>query len=142
MASRNYGAELEHSNDHKYAYKISLKEAESVLTRHIAGRNFGPKPTQAATEQMVLDRIQKKLTHPQLGNDKTQWGAKYRMLSLKTLDRDTKGWHNFSVGNRKEVSTFQVKGKAKVKVVTKIIYVVNKGTTKIGVVPSSKVIKY
>jgi hypothetical protein len=142
MARRNYGAELEHSNDHKHAYKISLKEAEKVLRWYVVGRNFGPKPTQAAAEQMVLDRIQRRLTHNQLGTDKTQWGAKYRMLSLKTLGRDDKGWHSFDTGNRREVSEYKGTGAAKVKVVTKVIYDIVKGTTRIGRVPSRRVIKY
>jgi hypothetical protein len=142
MARRNYGAELEHSRDHKYAYKISLREAEKILRWYVVGRNFGPKPTQKAAEQMVLDRIQAKLIHPQLGTDKTQWDAKYRMLSLKTDQRDDKGWHNFDLGPKKLVSEYQGTGKAKVKVVTKVIYDIVKGTTKIGQVPPRQVIKY
>lgn len=142
MASRNYGAELEHSRDHKHAYKISLKEADRVLQRHIVGRKFGPEPTKADVENKVLNTIKNRLTHPQLGNNKTQWGAKYRMLSLKTLIRDNNFWHSFGLGNRKVISKFQGTGPAKVKVPTKVIYTVNKGTTKIGVVKSSKIIKY
>jgi hypothetical protein len=135
MATQDRNAELEHSNDHKHAYKISLKEADEVLTKHVVGKRFGPKPTKAAVEQMVLDKIKAKLTHPQLGSDKTKWGAKYRMLFLKTLSRDTKGWHTFGLGNRTEIK--DKKGK-----LIKVIYKVNKGTTKINKVTSAKLIKY
>jgi len=135
MSQKDHDAELEHSNDHKQAYKISLKEADDVLTKHVVGKSFGPKPTKAAAEQMVLDKIKAKLTHPQLGSDKTKWAAKYTMLSAKTAIRDTKGWHTFGVANRTEIKN--KKGK-----LIKVIYKVNKGTTKINKVTSAKLVKY
>ena len=84
---------------------------------------------------MVLDKIKAKLTHPQLGSDKTKWAAKYTMLSAKTAIRDTKGWHTFGVANRTEIKN--KKGK-----LIKVIYKVNKGTTKINKVTSAKLVKY
>jgi hypothetical protein len=122
-------AEQEHCDDHAEAYKISLKEAEDVLTTHVIGKMFGPKPTKAAAETMVLDTIKAKLTHPQLGNDKTKWKGKYDMLFRKTGDRDAKGWHFLPPDNRKVVGGH-------------IEYDIVKGTSKIGIVQSKDVIKY
>jgi hypothetical protein len=122
-------AEQEHCDDHKFAYKISLKEAEIVLRRHIVGKKFGPKLTQAAVEQVVLNRIKAVLIHPQLGNDKTKWAAKYDMLFRKTDTRDMSGWHTLPPANRKVI------GK-------KVYYKIVKGKSKIGVVKSPAIIKY
>jgi hypothetical protein len=122
--------EQEHCDDHAEAYKISLKEAEDLLTAHVYGKDFGPKNTKAEAEQMVLDEIKGKLTHPQLGEDKTKWAATYRTLFRKTGDRDTKGWHSVTPDNRRTNAAGDV------------IYDIVKGTSKIGVVKSSAVIKY
>ncbi|MEW6181712.1 MAG: hypothetical protein AB1500_00850 [Bacillota bacterium] len=130
MSARDRAAEQEHCNDHKYAYKISLKEAETVLKKYVVGKLFGPKNTEADVKQMILDRIQNKLTHPQLGNDKTKWAAKYDFLFRKTGDRDAKGWHTFKLGNRRTDKAGNV------------IYDIIKGTTKVNVVKSPAVIKY
>lgn len=135
LANRNRDAEQEHANDYKYAYKISLKEAENVLKKSVVGKKFGPKPTPVEVMALVGDTITKKLTHPQLGNDQTKWKAKYETLVTKTLYRDTQGWHTFHVGNRKE--TKDNTGK-----ITKVTYDIQKGTTNINKVKSKNVIKY
>lgn len=135
ISQRDHDAELEHANDFKYAFDISLKEAESVLLKHVEGKKFGPKASPAEIEQMVKDTIRSHLTHPQLGEDQTMWGAKYETLQKKSLNRDQKGWHTFWISNRKEV-------KDKKGTVTKITYDVTKGTTKINVVSSKEIIKY
>lgn len=135
MSARDRRAEAEHVADTKYAYRISLKEADRVLKRYIVGRTIGPKDTAADAEAMVLARIQAKLRYPKLGNDKTKWANKYDMLFRKTLQRDNKHWHSFGLGNRKEIK--DAKG-----VIQKIIYKVNRGTTKVGVVRPSKIITY
>lgn len=89
--------EQEHCNDFAEAYRISLKEADTMMNSFIVGKNFGPKPAKADAEQMVLSEITTRLTHPQLGNDKTQWAAKYRTLYDKTKTRDTRRWHTISL---------------------------------------------
>jgi hypothetical protein len=107
-----------------------------VLKNHVVGKSFGPKPTRSAVEQMVLDTITAKLSHSQLGNDKTKWLDKYWYLQQKTLDRDKKGWHTFNSTNRREVK--DDKGK-----VIKVVYdLVRGGKTRINAVASKDVIKY
>jgi hypothetical protein len=135
MAARDSNAELEHSRDFKYAYEISLKEAQKILDKHIVGKVIGPEASKVAAENKVKAIIAAKLTHKALGNDQTKWGAQYEMLQKKTLTRDAKLWHTFGLGNRKE--TKDKKGK-----VLKVTYKVNKGSTKIGVVKSKTIIKY
>ena len=130
MAARDSTAEGEHSQDIKLAFKISLKEAERVLTKHIVGKTFGPKPTQADAEKLVLDTFQAKLAHPKLGNDKTKWGGTYETLYRLTLQRDTKRWHTFGLGKRK------------VDKAGNVTYTINKGSTNVGTVASSKIVKY
>jgi hypothetical protein len=130
MAARDSAAEGEHSSDIKLAFKISLREAEDVLTKQVVGKAFGPKATQAAAETLVLDTIKAKLAHPKLGNDKTKWGGIYETLYRLTLQRDAKAWHTFGLGGR----TTDKKGN--------VFYTINKGTTNVGTVPSSKIVKY
>jgi hypothetical protein len=135
-----HDAEMEHCNDYKYAYKISLKEAEDVLKNHVVGKRFGPKPTEAAVKQMVLDTIRNNLTHPQLGNDKTKWGAKYKMLFAKSRIRDQKDWHTFDMYTNRVLVFQMIKGKAKATKVTYDIATTKK--TKINVVKSKTIITY
>jgi hypothetical protein len=92
--------EQEHCNDFAEAYRISLKEADTVMNSFIVGKTFGPKLAKADAEHLVLSEITTRLTHAQLGNDKTQWAAKYRMLYGKTKTRDTRGWHTISLAAR------------------------------------------
>ncbi len=92
--------EQEHCNDFAEAYRISLKEAETVMNNFIVGKNFGPKLAKADADNLVLSEITARLTHKQLGNDKSQWAAKYRMLYDKTRTRDTRGWHTISLAAR------------------------------------------
>jgi hypothetical protein len=40
-----------------------------------------------------------------LGNDKSQWAAKYSMLYGKTKTRDTRGWHTISLAARTDDAT-------------------------------------
>jgi hypothetical protein len=129
MAARDRTAEREHSNDIKRAYKISLKEADTLLKRHIVPRTFGPEASEAAVTTKVLNRIAAKLTHAGLGNDQTKWGTIYDTLYRKTLQRDNKGWHTFALGHRKEAPT-------------KVFYTVQKGTTNVGTVSSAAIVKY
>ncbi len=136
ISQLDYGAENEHGTDYKYASKISIGEAEDVLQNHIAGKSFGPKPTSIEAEQMVLDEITSKLTHHQLGNDKTKWFDKYDDLQTKTLDRDTAGWHTFTSNNRTEIK--DKKGN-----LVKVTYDMVQGPNmKINQVKSKDVIKY
>jgi hypothetical protein len=136
ISQLDYDAEDEHGKDYKHAYQISCREAEDVLKNHVVGKSFGPKPTRSAVEQMVLDTITAKLSHSQLGNDKTKWLDKYWYLQQKTLDRDKKGWHTFNSTNRREVK--DDKGK-----VIKVVYdLVRGGKTRINAVASKDVIKY
>lgn len=130
MSARDAAAEGEHSQDIKRAYKLSLSEAERVLSRHVVGVTFGPKPTKVAAEKLVLDTIKAKLAYPKLGSDKTKWGAKYDTLYRLTAQRDTKGWHSFGLGARKTDKAGNV------------FYTINKGTTNVGSVPSAKIINY
>jgi hypothetical protein len=97
--------EQEHCNDFAESYRISLKEADTVMNSFIVGKNFGPKSAKADAEHMVLSEITARLTHPQLGNDKSQWAAKYSMLYGKTKTRDTRGWHTISLAARTDDAT-------------------------------------
>jgi hypothetical protein len=110
------------------AYNMSLKEAEDLLVAHVYTKDFGPKPTQAAAEQMVLDTITANLTHAGLGNNKTTWAATYNTLFRKTLTRDTSAWHTFALTNRRTNPAGDV------------LYDLATGTTKF--VPTATVIKY
>jgi hypothetical protein len=124
-------AEQEHIDDAKHAYKISLKEAEDVLNAHVIGKDFGPKATEGEVEQEVLDTVTANLTHAGLGNDKTQWGAKYMMLDAKTLsERDNKGGHTFGTTKRRSITA------------GKVTYTVTAGTNNVGSVSSASIIKY
>jgi hypothetical protein len=123
--------EREHCDDHAEAYKISLKEAEEVLTAKVYGKDFGPKPTKAEAEQMVLDTIRTNLTHAGLGEDKTKWAGKYSTLMRKTLDRDTSHWHDIGIANRRTNAAGDI-----------IYKLATTADTKIGTVRSSAVITY
>jgi hypothetical protein len=122
--------EQEHCDDFTEAYSISLKEADTLLNAHIAGKSFGPKPTKAEAEALVLAEITAKLTHPGLGNDKTRWAGIYNTLFHKTLIRDTSGDHTMSLGAR------TVDGAGNV------TYQVVKGTSRIPGSKSTDIIKY
>ena len=122
--------EQEHCDDFAEAYRISLKEADTIIKANIDGKAFGPKASKPEAEQLVLAEITAKLSHPQLGNDKTQWAAKYNTLFTKTLTRDTSAWHSISLGTRS------------VDAAGNVIYEVVKGTANIpGPAPNS-IIKY
>jgi hypothetical protein len=97
--------EQEHCNDFAEAYRISLKEADTVMNSFIVGKNFGPKSAKADAEHLVLSEITTKLTHPQLGNDKSQWAAKYSTLYNKSKTRDTRGWHTITLAARNVEAT-------------------------------------
>jgi len=122
--------EQEHCDDFTEAYNISLKEADTLLNAHIAGKAFGPKPTKAEAEGLVPAEITAKLTHPGLGNDKTRWAGIYDTLFHKTLVRDTSNDHTMRVGTR------TVDGAGNV------TYEVEKGTSRIPGSASTDIIKY
>jgi hypothetical protein len=130
MSKLGKKGEQEHCDDDAYAYRISLKEAETVIKKHLVGKTFGPKPTQAEAEQLVLDKITAKLSHAQLGNDKTQWADIYARLAAKTYTRDTNGWHTMGLGGMHA----DPHGNP--------VYTVIKGTSEIGSHPTRTVIKY
>lgn len=122
--------EQEHCDDFTEAYNISLKEADTLLNAHIAGKAFGPKPTKAGAEALVLAEITAKLTHLGLGNDKTRWAGIYSTLFNKTLVRDTSGDHTMSLGAR----TVDAAGN--------VTYEVIKGSSRIPGSKSTDIIKY
>jgi hypothetical protein len=124
--------EQEHCDDYAEAYKISLKEAETVIKTNLVGKAFGPKASQADADSLVLAEITSKLTHAGLGNDKTKWAGIYNTLFTKTLTRDTSGWHSISKGAR------SVDGAGNV------VYEIVKGTSQIGTGThlSNTIIKY
>ncbi len=130
MSKRGKKGEQEHCDDDAYAYKISLKEAETVIKKHLVGKTFGPKPTQGEAEQLVLDKFIAKLTHQEIGTDKTQWGDVYARLSAKTYTRDTNGWHTMSLTGM----TADRDGNP--------VYIVDKGSSEIGSHPTRNVVKY
>lgn len=130
ISTRDGQAEAEHSNDIKQARDISIKEAETVLTDHIIGKPFPAAGTKAEAEQHVLDRITAKLTNAGLGNDQTKWAAIYEALYRKTLQRDNKGWHTFSLGAR----TTNAAGE--------VTYALANGTTSINTTASNTLIVY
>jgi hypothetical protein len=124
--------EQEHCDDYAEAYKISLKEAETIINTKLVGNTFGPKPSQAEAEKLVLDAITANLTHAGLGNDKTKWASTYKTLYEKTLTRDTSGWHSMSTGARS------------VNAAGDITYTIAAGTSQIGTGThlSNSIIKY
>jgi hypothetical protein len=130
ISARDGAAEGEHSSDIKQARDISIKEAETVLTTHIVGKAFPAAGSKADAEKYVLDAITAKLTHPDLGNDQTQWNAKYVALSRKSAARDTKGWHSFGVDSRSTNAAGDV------------ILKMGNGTTSIGTTTSADLIVY
>jgi hypothetical protein len=130
MSAADSNAELEHSQDMKLAYEISLKEAEDVLKAKVVGKTFGPKASEAEAKQAVLDTITGNLTHPGLGSDQTKWAATYETLYRKTLERDAKKWHSFGLGNRTVMPSGDIS------------YKINAGSTSIGVTPSKDIVKY
>ncbi len=125
--------EAEHCRDFERAYRISLREADTVLRRHIVGRVFGPRSTKDAVEQSVLQRLQSKLVHRQLGSDKTGWMGKYKDLWQASQARDTKGWHTFDPWSKGELDWV---GKFWVNVVQK------SPTTRINKVGPGQLIRY
>jgi hypothetical protein len=135
MSTLIYTGEEEHCKDIKYAYKISLKEANRVLTKFIVGQTFGPEPTQKAAENLVLKTFQKNLAHPKLGSDKTKWAAKYKQLYQMTIIRDQKKWHDIQPANFKVIKKAgSIVGFEAELAKTKF--------TNIGKIPSAKIIKY
>jgi hypothetical protein len=114
--------EQEHCDDFAEAYKISLKEAEGVISTNLVGKAFGPKPTKAEAEGLVLAEITSKLTHAGLGNDQTKWAGKYSTLFYKSLerDKDPPGWHSI------------VKGARSVDASGNVVYEIEKGSSQIG----------
>lgn len=130
ISARDGAAEGEHSNDFKQARDISIKEAETVLSTHVVGKTFPSAGSKESAEKHVLDTITAKLTHPDLGNDQTQWDAKYEALYRKSGARDTKGWHSFGVDSRSTNAAGDV------------ILKIGNGTTSIGTTTSASLIIY
>ena len=122
--------EQEHCDDYAEAYKISLKEADTIIRSKLDGQTFGPKASKAEAEGLVLGEITANLTHAGLGNDKTKWAGIYNTLFTKTRTRDTSGWHTIKLGAR------SVDGAGNV------VYEVVAGTSQIGTKASNAVIKY
>jgi len=122
--------EQEHCDDFAEAYRISLKEADTIVNTNIVGKVFGPKASKADADGLVLAEITRALSHAGLGNDKTKWAGIYNTLFTKTLNRDSSGWHSISLGAR------SVDGAGNVS------YNVVKGTSQIGTKASSTIIKY
>ncbi len=129
MSALDSGAEGEHSDDFKHAFAISLKEAEDVLTKHVIGKTFGPKASEAEVKTAVTDAIAGNLTHAALGSDQSKWSDAYFKLTGKSQERDAKQWHTFQLGSRKKTAAG-------------VTYEVNAGLTSIGVTPSSKIVTY
>ena len=134
MSKLMYEAELEHANDYKWAYTISLKRAQYALTKGVVGKSVGPKPTKAAAEQMVLDTLGRYI-HTDTGNIKTKWEGHYKKLYKESLIRDDKNWHTLPEGKAEEIK--DVKGN-----ITKMVYPVVLGPSKIGKVWPAQIIKY
>ncbi len=121
--------EQEHCDDFAEAYKISLQEAQSVLTANVIGKTFGPAASKADAENLVVKAIGDNLTHKALGSDKTKWAGTYSTLYNKTSIRDTSGWHSISTGARAETAT-------------DVTYDIVKGSSQIGSHASNTIIKY
>lgn len=121
--------EQEHCDDHAEAYKISYKEAETII-RKLEGKTFGPKPTQEETEQLVRDEFTANLTHKELGNTGYDWNEAWRKLIGKTHQRDDKKWHTVTSERTRTdpdgISTYEM----------------SPGGSEIGKHPSTEIIKY
>lgn len=98
MANLNRDAEIEHCNDHLYAYQQTLGVLQTALTA-VQGTQFGPFPTQLAARQAVIAAFLNlvPVARQGLGGNVQNWLQEYLRLCSKSGDRDGNDYHTFGL---------------------------------------------
>ncbi|MBB5873594.1 hypothetical protein F4553_007028 [Allocatelliglobosispora scoriae] len=99
IATRNHDAEVEHCNDHLYAYQNSLAQLDNALNL-VAGRGkFGPFTSEAAATARVTSEIGQALPVALRGiaMNRPAWVAEYLRLCGESTQRDILGYHTFGL---------------------------------------------
>jgi hypothetical protein len=99
IAARNHDAEVEHCNDHLYAYQHSLAELDNALNT-VAGRGkFGPYTSADAATARVTSEIGQVLPVALRGIAMTRaaWVDEYLRLCGRSTERDVRDYHTFGL---------------------------------------------
>jgi hypothetical protein len=120
--------EEEHLADAVKAYELTYKLVADTINSMV-GTKFGPAGTPGSAENAAAAELAKRLP-PELGSDPKNWAAMLNKLIDKSKERDDQGWHTLGLS-------------VPIREGNKIIHVVEiTGTTKIGQVSASQLIKY
>ena len=120
--------EQEHLNDVLRAYNITYKLIADRINS-IAGRRFGPAKTPYNAEVIAINELKRKLPK-QLGTHPAKWVKMLDTLLKATHIRDDKKWHAVENGPSKIRRNM-------------IIWPLQKtNTTRIGTVPSNRIVNY
>lgn len=120
--------EQEHLDDALRAYELTYKAVADAINS-LAGVRFGPAPNPGAAFKLVEDAVAKKLPQAFKG-DWRDCRKEYDRLLPATESRDKKGWHSIMAGPETTIHS-------KRKIVSEIL---KTPTTKIGLVPSTKLV--
>jgi hypothetical protein len=128
MAKSARAAEMEHTADYTYAYRITLAAADNAI-QQLAGRQFDTDyPEGGAMDRSIAEKDIERAVNkaflslvPRLGTDFSKWGAYYVNRFNRTGVRDERGWHTHGDGGLQASDG------------SELVYVVNKGRTKIDV---------
>ncbi|WP_227498521.1 DUF4157 domain-containing protein [Synechococcus sp. PCC 7336] len=101
-------AEVEHLDDIRHAYQISLYAAETAINKVIEDMpkdGFEPiggrtgfkseESTRSYIEKLIFDRLPDSSSG--LSRDQSQWLRQYLNLSAMTQNRDNQSWHYFDI---------------------------------------------
>jgi len=106
ISARACAAEREHVMDHRYAYTQTLVRAQNAIETIAQERVYAETPELLDTSEeiayaLISDQLQQKLKEAlgdELGTTDTSWKARYDTVAKRTVERDTQGWHNMSLG--------------------------------------------
>jgi hypothetical protein len=120
--------EEEHLADAQRAYDLTYGLVADTINSMV-GRRFGPARTPRDAERLAEAELERRLPR-ELGANPRDWIAALDRLLDQTLERDRSGWHSV------DTNPPQTEGQ-------KIVHVVSTtGTTRIGQVTSSQVVRY
>jgi hypothetical protein len=121
--------EQEHLDDALRAYQLTYQLIENTINALAAGREFGPATTPFEATRLAQAELARRLP-AQLGTNPANWVRVLDRLLTQTRTRDTNGWHALDIDPPQTIGN-------------RIIHpVVTTSTTRIGQVPSSRVVNY
>lgn len=120
--------EEEHLADAQRAYELTYKLIADTING-MSSQRFGPARTPAEATRLAEADLAKRLPAA-LGTDPRNWVVVLDRLLEQTTERDRQGWHAIATDPPRTVGS-------------RVLYpVVTTGTTRIGQVPSSQVVRY